>query len=165
MQKKFLSEQIKRHPSFGWLDEATGCFWFTDAPGSTPIVRAVRKIQAVSRTVSIQDLMVAISRSGTRNLSASMLVRMCAQIPEISVIGEQIVFGSPGTRESLSKAEQLLTDIVAEGRLTVRSLEFVRRCETAGISRATAWRFLRTSPIVLRSGQPGLYRLTGNTHW
>lgn len=148
-------------PGLKWLDELSGWFWIPDVPRNS-LLTPIRKILAVSPTISIGELRAGVSRPHRRKGFAPprrVLLELCRQL-EWCRVAENTVTAteSQDPNEVLAETERLIFKVLNAHGPVLERTELEKLCLEAGIN--SLWIHVTYSPIIARYA-PGVYGLRG----
>jgi hypothetical protein len=146
-------------PSFRWLDEASGWFSFAGAGGQVPAL--IRKLFAVARRASYDDVCLAIAKQARpfRTAPRPAIRTYLTAVLRCRMLNDWVLPGglTPGV---LTKSDRAILAVLSSAGDAARTDELREAASSARITPAALRRFLRTSPIVLVDG--GKVRIIGS---
>jgi hypothetical protein len=159
----FAVKVVTTIPGFKWLDESSGWFWIENVPRNS-LMTQIRKILAVSSSISIGELSTGVGRSHRRKGFAPprrVLLEFCRQLPWCRVTNEVITAAeSLNPVEILSDSEQMILQVFKDHGPVMQRARYEELCLGAGMNPNSFWIYLNYSPIITRYAS-GVFGLRG----
>jgi hypothetical protein len=167
--QNFTEAIIRTGIRFEWLDQDSGWFWYMPnrSRGSNRLIDQIKRIMAVTPSVSLQELRAAIRRNhrwGGFAPPLKVLAAVCKRLFFIRVDGEAVlrIPSMPQWEEVLGSHEATLMSIFRASAPLLRREELVARCRHRGIKESIIKQMMSRSAI-LTMPVPGMYALVGTT--
>jgi hypothetical protein len=161
--KSLVVNVLACRPSFRWLDEATGWFWFSNSYRN-PVLSRMIKILSVANPVRASELWAGIARDHRMrrfSVPSDILLELCRQVPGLHVRGDAIR-AKPKIRpdQVLDEAERKFACILSKNGGIMKRSQLEPMCLAAGMKQSTFFHHLLYSPIISRYAA-GIYGLRG----
>jgi len=149
----FVAAVVGAQPSFAWLDEASGWFWF-NSTARNALLNQIEKILCICEHIHVTELRSGVSRNRRREGFAPpqrVLLALCKQAGTYKVEGNLIWADPPlDYLKILSETEKTFVSVFRKiGPLAgVHKLE--DECMRQGMNHASFWMSLTNSPIISR---------------
>jgi hypothetical protein len=161
-----VQEILTAQVGFQWLDEESGWFWLERAPGRRNcLLDRINKVLAVVPRVDLAVLRASLARHfRTKGVvpPRRVLAALCRQLGDCRLVGGRTLVATRprAPAAELSRAERVLVGAFRSHGSLLSNADALRRCNEAGVAKATANMALFYSPIVQRVA-PGTYALVG----
>lgn len=153
---------ISSCPDCCWLDRDAG--WFTVFGGYNSLYERVRKVFAVTATISITELRTAVRRDyrmGSRTPPLQPFREFCKQMPNCHTDGDYAYCSKPDALSAvLSADETTIVRLLRDYGPVCERIRLQRLANEAGVSEASFWRCLQYSPAICRYAR-SVYGLVG----
>jgi hypothetical protein len=165
--REIVAAIVQQRPSFEWLNEEGGWFWYRQPPGSrrNRLVNTIRKILAATDAISVGEMRAAARRFhklGGFAPPSRVLGEICRRLPFAEVKGDTVerLPGIPDWSSSLSATDAVFLDVLRRYGPILPRAEFVDRCCAAGLNENTVTVGTTYSPVLWRPAK-GYYALVG----
>ena len=163
-----VRETLMAQPSFHWLDEESGWFWFEDARDhgrGNPLLRKIDQILAVAPRVNLTVLRAGLARHWRMEGFAPprrVLASLCRQLKDCRLVGGRTVVATRPRNPAtvLTSIERAIVAVFRAHGPMLSSADAFRFCGEAGLREATITMALWSSPMIRRVAQ-GVYTLVG----
>ncbi len=150
---KFVAAVVSAQPSFAWLDEASGWFWFSSTARNA-LLNQIEKILSVCERIHVTELRSGVSRNHRREGFAPpqrVLLALCEQAGRYKVEGNLIWADPPlDYSEILAETEKTFVSVFHRIGPLVELHKLEDECLRQGMNQASFWMGLSNSPIITR---------------
>ena len=159
---KLAGAVLSAQRGFQWLNQRSGWFWFS-APPANRVASRIRKMLAVTHTLSIDEVRAGFARTGDSLAPNQILLEFCRRLPGLSVEGETIAAKTRiGVGEVLNKTERDIFRLLSDHDGCMSNSELISCSRVLGIKRPTYYQCITSSPIISRPNS-GHYGLIGRS--
>ena len=163
VRSDFVTQILRGHQDFQWLDEAGGWFWLTSVSRNR-LLNRINKVLSVSPGINVAELRAGVSRDRRMNgfvPPQRVILELCRQAAGYLVEGSTVSADPPvAWGDTLSETEQILLLALEENGSVMQRKELEELCVDLGMNRSTFSVYLGHSPILARYA-PGVYGLRG----
>ncbi len=150
---KFVVAVVSAQPSFAWLDETSGWFWF-NSTARNALLNQIEKILSVCKRIHVTELRSGVSRNHRREGFAPpqrVLLALCGQAGTYKVEGNLIWADPPlDFSEILAETEKTFVSVFRKIGPLVEFHKLEDECLRQGMNHASFWMNLTNSPIISR---------------
>jgi hypothetical protein len=150
---KFVAAVVNAQPSFAWLDEASGWFWF-NSTSRNALLNQIEKILSLCERIHVTELRSGVSRNHRREGFAPpqrVLLALCAQAGAYKVNGNIVSADPPLEYASiLCESEKTFVAVFHKIGPLVELHKLEEACLRQGMNQSTFGVSLSNSPIIQR---------------
>ena len=163
VRSDFVTQILRGHQDFQWLDEAGGWFWLTSVSRNR-LLNRINKVLSVGSRVNVVELRSGVAREYRMQgfvPPQRVLLELCRQAAGYLVEGSTVSADPPvAWGEALNETEQILLLALETHGPVMRREELEELCVELGMKRSTFYVRLGYSPFIARYA-PGVYGLRG----
>jgi len=153
ISSKFVAAVVNAQPSFAWLDEPSGWFWF-NSTARNALLNQIEKILSVCERIHVTELRSGVSRNHRREGFAPpqrVLLALCEQAGTYKVEGNLIWADPPlDFSEILAETEKTFVSVFRKIGPLAELHKLEDECMRQGMNHASFWMSLTNSPIISR---------------
>lgn len=153
ISSEFVAAVVSAQPSFAWLDETSGWFWF-NSTARNALLNQIEKILCVCERIHVTELRSGVSRNHRREGFAPpqrVLLALCEQAGTYKVEGNLIWADPPLNHlEILAETEKTFVSVFRKIGPLVGVHKLEDECMRQGMNHASFWMSLTNSPIISR---------------
>lgn len=158
---EFVVQVVKARPSFRWLAQSSGWFWF--AAGESRLVRSIEKVLMVSAPISSATLARAVFQRRPPEFvpPLSVLEALCRQVPCFSVDETGHIGLASPEPELLSEEDRGLIDLFRARGPRIEAEQCQTLAQTVGLTADRLLRRLAVALFVIEQ-PPGVFQLVSD---